>query len=86
MAKRQTRRSVSLRAEVFVRAANLAKHLGMPLSAMVEDLIRDRADTEGIAEVPRAEALDTLRHPAGVTFLRTGIPLDDDGTDSCSDT
>jgi hypothetical protein len=60
MAKRQTRRSISLRAEEYVRAQHLAEHLGLPVAAAIEAAIGKLADAEGVPKVDRADALRVL--------------------------
>lgn len=70
-----------------MRAVNLACSRDIALSAMIESLIVAEADRAKIPKVSRQKALEAISQRHGVTFLRTGIPLDDDaGEDSCTDT
>lgn len=61
MATGQTRRSVSLDAEHFVRLVRLADAAGMSMSAFMQESIDVAGDARGIPAVPRSEALAYLR-------------------------
>lgn len=60
MAKRQSRRSVSFRAEVFVRLHDAAVADGTPLSAFVESIVTAALDRASVPAVSRDDALRRL--------------------------
>lgn len=65
MSKRQTRRSVSFKSEVFERARRHC--LGAtPLAAWMERVITEALDDEGAPAVSREEAVRTLRENADI--------------------
>jgi hypothetical protein len=55
--KRQTRRSISLRAEVYATLAAHCASIGVPVSAFVEEAAMARAASEGARLIPRDEAI-----------------------------
>lgn len=63
--KRQTRRSVSVRAEVYATLAAHCASIGVPVSSYVEDAAMSRARMEGAREVPREEAVARARGDYG---------------------
>lgn len=60
MAKKQTRRSISLRAEKFVRLERLAEKLGHNPTRLVELLVDAASEVHSVADVARDEALRCL--------------------------
>lgn len=61
MAKRQTRRSISLRAEVFVRLQNFTQRTAARDTRTVEAALTEYLNREGEPIVTREEALTRLR-------------------------
>lgn len=60
--------SVSLPCEVFFRARLLAKKRGKSLASIIETMIRDACERDGVPEVPREEGRRML------TRARAGAP------------
>lgn len=77
MAKKQTRRSVSLRAEQFVLAQRVAAKLGMSVSAAIEEAIQVVAQNMVIESIPRGEAL-ALLDEAKAAKAKAAAPLNPD--------
>lgn len=61
MSKRQTRRSISMRAEAFVRLREFCRLTDQAMSAFVEEAIAEALDRGGASEWTRTEALDALK-------------------------
>jgi hypothetical protein len=64
VAKRQTRRSISVRAEVYATLAAHCAFLGCSVSSFVEDAAIAKALNHGARLVPRSEALAHLHGDA----------------------
>jgi hypothetical protein len=60
MAKRQTQRSVSLRAEYYATAEAAARRFGVSVSAFIEGAMRRQFDALGIEVLDRDAALARL--------------------------
>src|SRR5688572_4391446 len=61
MAKRQTRRSVSFSAEMYLSIARAAEEAKMPIARWLEDVAREEIEQGGLSRASRAEALARLR-------------------------
>lgn len=57
MAKKQTRRTYSVRAEVHIRVRDAAFRACQTQTQYVEQALRERMDREGVPEVSRDEAV-----------------------------
>lgn len=60
MAKRQTRRSISLRTEVYVRLHDFTRATRQSDSAVTEKALAEYLDRHGAPTVTREEALDRM--------------------------
>jgi len=61
VAKRQTRRSISFRAEAFERIRQHCKERGLPVSAWAEIMLGKAMDGAGTPDVAREDALAELQ-------------------------
>lgn len=57
MAKKQTRRSVSHRAEVYATIERVAEARGQSVSGYVEEVLRDRWQLDGVTMVDRSDVV-----------------------------
>jgi predicted DNA-binding ribbon-helix-helix protein len=80
VAKKQTRRSISLKAQSYARLEDLANAVGLPVSALVEDIVAAVCESNGIAEVSREDGLLRLKnrnrkntHPECAADFHSGI-------------
>lgn len=64
MAKRQTRRSISVKGITYQRLKNFCEAQGLSVSGYLEDIIANRLDE---ANVPVPERVDPRPEPAAVT-------------------
>lgn len=76
MARKQTRRSISVRAEVYATLDKACSDNGSSVSAFVEDAVRAKLAAMGVAMVSREEALVYLgKHPTiGRATTMVGLP------------
>lgn len=49
MAKRQTRRSISVKGVTYQRLKNFCEPKGQPISELIEKLVKDHLDAHGVA-------------------------------------
>jgi hypothetical protein len=73
MAKRQTRRSISVKGITYQRLKNFCETQGLSVSGYLEDIIANRLDE---ANVPVPERVDPRPEP--VTIKQPGAPGDPD--------
>lgn len=71
MAKKQTRRSVSLNRSVYVAAAQEAERRGMTLAGLVEHALGSIGVP--IVEHPRLSRAQVLAHPSLATSREVGV-------------
>lgn len=61
MAKRQTRRTISFRAELFAAMEKHCREHGIAMAAFAEDACRNMLATHGVAMPSHEEAVEYLR-------------------------